>query len=359
MLYYIYVLNGPLRGSLIPLTPNHYTVVLYKSNYQESKKDSLKTIIYIPCDKEKEEKTLSITLDEKRGKNNQYTIEQSLNKDEKDKTYDIVLDKPIYLNDIPIFLISDKSTLSFSSFHFKNKKKSLNSIQKFVFSFTIIILLSIFLFSFFVLKNKDTETPPSIQESFNFKGFEGNENYYCVYDKSYPIFEKNSLSKEKIIYINTDKINNLLIDNNKKIVHLILKDQQKPIINFIYHNEHEKIKVINFINNRFTPYCLPIIHAISLPSIIDEMNKLPFAKTTGYKIEEKNNGLIFIFEDILDKENKIIIDDYIKKQTTLFGRKFIFYRENMSNPTLKNKAILQEDNGYIFLDSQHRYFPKG
>ncbi|UEQ27192.1 hypothetical protein [Proteus mirabilis] len=50
---------------------------------------------------------------------------------------------------------------------------------------------------------------------------------------------------------------------------------------------------------------------------------------------------------------------YIKKQAAFFGRKFIFFRENKVNINLKNKAMLQEDNGYIFLDNQHRYFPQG
>ncbi|HGN9120370.1 TPA: hypothetical protein ACK1SE_003326, partial [Proteus mirabilis] len=89
------------------------------------------------------------------------------------------------------------------------------------------------------------------------------------------------------------------------------------------------------------------------------INKLNFTKTIGYTIEEKNNGLIFIFDDELSVNDKEKFNAYIKKQTAIFGRKFIFYRENKVNINLKNKAMLQEDNGYIFLDNQHRYFPQG
>ena len=62
---------------------------------------------------------------------------------------------------------------------------------------------------------------------------------------------------------------------------------------------------------------------------------------------------------LLSRESKIKFEQFIKKQTSIFGRKFIFYRENIGNPALINKATLQEENGYIFIDSQHRYFPKG
>ncbi|MER1938778.1 PrgH/EprH family type III secretion apparatus protein, partial [Proteus terrae] len=133
----------------------------------------------------------------------------------------------------------------------------------------------------------------------------------------------------------------------------------KPIINFIYHNDKEKLKIIDAISSYFSKDCYPIIKEISISSIINDINELELTKTIGYTIEEKNNGLTFIFDDLLGKENKEKLDTYIKKQTTIFGRKFIFYRENISNPILKNKATLQEERGYIFLDNQHRYFPQG
>ncbi|MCS6732884.1 hypothetical protein NOM07_10955, partial [Proteus terrae] len=136
-------------------------------------------------------------------------------------------------------------------------------------------------------------------------------------------------------------------------------DKTKPIVNFIYHNDNEKLKIIGAIKNYFSENCYPTINEISIPSIINDINKLELTKTISYTIEEKNNGLTFIFDDLLDTKNKAKLDTYIKKQTAIFGRKFIFYRENISNPILKNKATLQEDRGYIFLDNQHRYFPQG
>ena len=49
----------------------------------------------------------------------------------------------------------------------------------------------------------------------------------------------------------------------------------------------------------FPKNCQPIIKELSIAKIVEEINKLNFTKTIGYTIEEKNNGLIFIFDDKL------------------------------------------------------------
>ncbi|WP_193015532.1 hypothetical protein [Proteus sp. FME41] len=358
MLYYIYILSGPLKNTILPLAPNHYVFFLYNNEYSEIEKNDDKTTIYIPCNKNEDKKKLSIILNEENRENNKYKIESSVIPKEIGKEYPLPINKPIYLNDIPAFLISDKSDLPFHSLDFKQRKKRKTITKRNLISLFLIFLLFIALFLYIEMPIEKKEAS-IVSKSLNFKGFKGNNGYYCIYDDLYPkVRIKNELETNNL-YIDIEKIKSLSIENNKKITHITLKDKNKPIITFLYHNENERLKIIDNINNVFSKDCQPIIKEVSIPYIIKDINKFEFTQTIGYTIEEKNNGVMFIFDDEINNKNKMMLDSYIKKQTAIFGRKFISYRENRQVPILKNKAILQEDRGYIFLDSQHRYFPQG
>ncbi|MEZ2685785.1 hypothetical protein ACBQ20_13405 [Proteus vulgaris] len=356
MLYYIYILSGPLKGTIIPLPPNRYSLFLYNKECIENKKENDRTILYIPCDKQEDEKKLVIILDEDNSENNKYRIESSLIQKETDKEYPLKIDSPIYSNDTPIILISDKNDLSFVSFDFKKKKKT-GIINKKIILLLILITLFFIALVFHIKGPTEEKIIPTVSKSLNFKGYQGKNGYYCVYDSLYPTSKIENTLENKIIYL--EKIKSLSTGNNHQKIHIIFKDKFKPIVSFFYHNETEKFKIINNINSDFSKNCQPTIKGISIPNIINNINEFQLTKTIGYTIEEKNNGLTFIFNDELSVSNKEELDTYIKKQTAIFGRKFIFYRENISNPMLKNKATLQEDHGYIFLDNQHRYFPQG
>lgn len=357
MLYYIYILNGPLKETIIPLPPNSYSLYLYNKECIENKEENEKTTLYIPCDKQEDEKKIAIILDEHNSENNKYKIENSLIQKEIDKEYPLKIDSPIYSNDIPFFFISDKYDLSFSSFHFK-KNNNKGILNKKIILLSILIILFFTLLIFYIKRPTIEENNTStVSISLNFKGFKGDNGYYCVYDELYSTSKIKDTLETKIIYL--EKIKTLSTGNRHKNINIMLRDRLKPIVSFFYHNESEKLRIVNTINAKFTKNCQPTIKEISIPDIINDINEFELTKTIGYSIEEKNNGLTFIFDNTLTIKNKEILDTYIKKQTAIFGRKFIFYREKISNPMLKNKAILQEDRGYIFLDNQHRYFPQG
>lgn len=359
MLYYIYILSGPLKGTIVPLPPNRYSFFLQnEKQHNDNKEENEKSVLYIPCDNKECEKKLTIILDGNNSENNKYIIERSFIPKEVNKEHALPINKPLYSNDIPIFLVSNKSDLSLNSSHFKKNTKRLITSKKAYISLILIISI-LMIFIFYTNRPKEKTITPIMSESLNFKGFQGENGYYCIFDDLYLLSKPKNNSESKVFYIDKRKIENLMIENSHKKIHLIFKDKTKPIVNFIYHNDNEKLKIIDGINNQFSESCSPTIKEISIPNIISDINKLEITKTIGYTIEEKNNGLIFIFDGLLDKKNKEKLDTYIKKQTAIFGRKFLFYRENISNPILKNKATLQEERGYIFLDNQHRYFPQG
>ncbi|MCB4819552.1 hypothetical protein LHV20_16015, partial [Proteus mirabilis] len=106
MLYYIYVLSGPLKGIITPLLPNQYSLILHSKEHIENKIENEKLTLYIPCNKKEHEKIITIMLDEHNTKNNKYKIEDGLISKEISKELPLELDKPIYINNFPIFLIS-------------------------------------------------------------------------------------------------------------------------------------------------------------------------------------------------------------------------------------------------------------
>ncbi|QAV22741.1 PrgH/EprH family type III secretion apparatus protein [Proteus hauseri] len=358
MFYYIYILHGPLKGTIFPLTASHYFISLYKNKSEDINADS--AVLHIPCYEEVEEKMLSITLDKSNVKNNKIKIENSKIADEIGKKFQLEIDKVFYLNDIPVFLISNKDNSPLSSIHLKKTKK-ISKNKKITVGTLLLIMLT--LISFFLFMSPSPISPIEVKkialnslEDLNLKGFNGKNNYYCIYDDTFSEWRKKYQINSNIIYIDIKNIKSSL---NNKIYNLTLKNKQKPIINFIYHNENEKISIIKIINKSFPSNCQANINRFSLPKIIDEINKFSFTQSIGYTIQEKKNGIIFIFDEKLTSGNKSILDNYIKKQTSIFGRKFIFYNENIDDIYLKNKSILQEDKGYIFINNQHRYFPQG
>lgn len=357
MLYYIYVLSGPLKGIITPLLPNQYSLILHSKEHIENKIENEKLTLYIPCNKKEHEKIITIMLDEHNTKNNKYKIEDGLISKEISKELPLELDKPIYINNFPIFLISHKDDLSITSFDLSSKKWTIN--RKIIVSFILVIVFFIVSFTFMngstTLQNKPKELA---FKSIYLNEYKGENGYLYIYTEPYSSKNliKDSDSKTKILFLNKEKIIKLATNNK---IHVTLKDNTKPIVSFFYYNKNEKLKIIQAINDNFPKNCQPIIKELSIAKIVEEINKLNFTKTIGYTIEEKNNGLIFIFDDELSVNDKEKFNAYIKKQAAIFGRKFIFYRENKVNINLKNKAMLQEDNGYIFLDNQHRYFPQG
>ncbi|MEQ4924308.1 hypothetical protein [Proteus hauseri] len=357
MFYYIYILHGPLKGTIFPLTSDRYFISLYKNKSKNINND--KATLYIPCDDKVEEKTLSVTLDKDNIKNNTIKIENSKIKDDIEKPFLLEIDKIFYLNDIPIFLISNKNNSPLSPSHFKKFKRKFDT-KKMIVGIFALIILPLIVFTLFMPHSEPKEIASTSLDSLNFKGFNGENDYYCIYDNLFPDEMKSTKTNSNIIYIDTSNINSLFNEeNNNKIYNLILKDKQKPTINFIYHNEYEKTNIIKAINKVIPLNCQINSYGLSLPKIIDDINKLSFIKETSYTIQEKKNGIIFIFDDSLTSENKTIIDNYIKKQTAIFGRKFITYHENISNPDSNYQATLKEEKGYIFINNQHRYFPQG
>ncbi|HDT2998728.1 TPA: hypothetical protein QHL53_000921 [Proteus mirabilis] len=357
MLYYIYVLSGPLKGIITPLLPNQYSLILHSTEHIENKVENEKLTLYIPCNKKEHEKIITIILDEHNTKNNKYKIEDSLNSKEISKELPLELDKPIYINNLPIFLISYKDDLSITSFDLNSKKWTIN--RKIIVSFILVIVFFIISFSFINVSKPLEKKPKELTfKSIYSNEFKGKNGYLCIYIAPYDSKNliKNSELKTKNLFLNKEKIIRLTTNNK---IHVTLKDNTKPIVSFFYYNKNEKLKIIQAINENFPKNCQPIIKELSIAKIIEDINKLSFTKTIGYTIEEKNNGLTFIFDEELNVNDKEKFNTYIKKQTAIFGRKFIFYRENKVNNNLKNKAMLQEDNGYIFLDNQHRYFPQG
>ncbi len=146
MLYYIYVLSGPLKGIITPLLPNQYSLILHSKEHIENKIENEKLTLYIPCNKKEHEKIITIMLDEHNTKNNKYKIEDGLISKEISKELPLELDKPIYINNFPIFLISHKDDLSITSFDLNSKKWTFN--RKIIVSFIFVIAFFIVSFTF-------------------------------------------------------------------------------------------------------------------------------------------------------------------------------------------------------------------
>lgn len=230
MLYYIYVLSGPLKGIITPLLPNQYSLILHSKEHIENKIENEKLTLYIPCNKKEHEKIITIMLDEHNTKNNKYKIEDGLISKEISKELPLELDKPIYINNFPIFLISHKDDLSITSFDLNSKKWTIN--RKIIVSFIFVIAFFIVSFTFMdvskLLENKPKELAFKSSYSNEFKGENG---YLCIYTEPYSSKNliKDSDSKTKISFLNKEKIIKLATNNK---IHVTLKDNTKPIVSF-------------------------------------------------------------------------------------------------------------------------------
>ncbi|WP_109938075.1 hypothetical protein, partial [Proteus mirabilis] len=235
MLYYIYVLSGPLKGIITPLLPNQYSLILHSKEHIENKIENEKLTLYIPCNKKEHEKIITIMLDEHNTKNNKYKIEDGLISKEISKELPLELDKPIYINNFPIFLISHKDDLSITSFDLNSKKWTIN--RKIIVSFIFVIAFFIVSFTFMdvskLLENKPKELAFKSSYSNEFKGENG---YLCIYTEPYSSKNliKDSDSKTKISFLNKEKIIKLATNNK---IHVTLKDNTKPIVSFFYYNK--------------------------------------------------------------------------------------------------------------------------
>lgn len=209
MLYYIYVLSGPLKGIITPLLPNQYSLILHSKEHIENKIENEKLTLYIPCNKKEHEKIITIMLDEHNTKNNKYKIEDGLISKEISKELPLELDKPIYINNFPIFLISHKDDLSITSFDLNSKKWTIN--RKIIVSFIFVIAFFIVSFTFMdvskLLENKPKELAFKSSYSNEFKGENG---YLCIYTEPYSSKNliKDSDSKTKISFLNKEKLSN-------------------------------------------------------------------------------------------------------------------------------------------------------
>ncbi|EPQ0239614.1 hypothetical protein NRH12_003828, partial [Proteus mirabilis] len=214
MLYYIYVLSGPLKGIITPLLPNQYSLILHSKEHIENKIENEKLTLYIPCNKKEHEKIITIMLDEHNTKNNKYKIEDGLISKEISKELPLELDKPIYINNFPIFLISHKDDLSITSFDLNSKKWTIN--RKIIVSFIFVIAFFIVSFTFMdvskLLENKPKELAFKSSYSNEFKGENG---YLCIYTEPYSSKNliKDSDSKTKISFLNKEKIIKLATNN--------------------------------------------------------------------------------------------------------------------------------------------------
>lgn len=201
MLYYIYVLSGPLKGIITPLLPNQYSLILHSKEHIENKIENEKLTLYIPCNKKEHEKIITIMLDEHNTKNNKYKIEDGLISKEISKELPLELDKPIYINNFPIFLISHKDDLSITSFDLNSKKWTIN--RKIIVSFIFVIAFFIVSFTFMdvskLLENKPKELAFKSSYSNEFKGENG---YLCIYTEPYSSKNliKDSDSKKNFIF---------------------------------------------------------------------------------------------------------------------------------------------------------------
>ncbi|EST57591.1 hypothetical protein K151_2587 [Proteus hauseri ZMd44] len=359
MLYYLYILNGPLKYTKISLIPNEYSILIYNKRNEIHADDANE--FYIPCEDENLVKKINIKLKNTEEEQTTLVIEESVIADEIGVESKIYFDKPIYLNDTPMLLISKKANLPKEMLVFQKKTNHVKTRKKtsIILITCLFLLLSVLaLFSFFDKKEVNNVVPKPTLSVENYHYFLGLKNHYCLYDESTPEWIKNN-NNNQYSYIDIKKLNLIFNGESKRINNIMIKEDSKPTIAFIYHNNHEKEKINSVIQQQFSSFCQPEIKAISIPSLIEQINSLSFIKETSYQIKEEKNGITFIFDGILNRESKIKFEQFIKKQTSIFGRKFIFYRENIGNPALINKATLQEENGYIFIDSQHRYFPKG
>lgn len=359
MIYYIYILSGPLKNTKFSLVPEHYLIYLYKKHHEINDNNEEKATLYIPCDNEQKEIIISLTLSDESKDSIQYTIENSIEKNEIGNIFNLNLDEPLYINDIPILFISKESNLSLPTFQRKKIKQPIKYKKIVIGIFIFIILLSSSLFFIIPKKSEQEIAKQSMDNLLSFNGFHGQNGYYCIVDDSFFPEENIIDEKNKFQSIDRSTINKNLNNKNKHIINIIFKDNQKPIINFLYHNASEEKKIIESIDKIFPSNCKPNIHALSLPNIIENINNFSFIQEIGYTIQEQKNKVIFIFDDKLSKDDKVKLESFIKKQTTIFGRKFIAYDEKISDPNLSNKGILQEDGGYIFINDKHRYFPQG
>ncbi|MGN3439593.1 hypothetical protein ACTFWT_15190 [Proteus penneri] len=359
MLYYLYILNGPLKYTKISLTPNEYSISTYNKRNKIHNNDANQ--IYIPCSDEELVKKVNVKLKNTEEDQSTLVIEESVIANEIGVEMDIYFNKPIYFNNIPMFLISKNDNLEKELLVFKNKSSNITPRKKIAIILITVIFFSLLSISFLFFNKKEINNiiPEPTLSVENYHYFLGLKNHYCLYDDSAPEWVKTNNNNSRYSYIDIKKLNLIFNKESKITNNIIIKNNSNPIISFVYHNNHEKDKISSVIQQQFSTFCQPTIKAISIPSLIEEVNTLSFIKKVSYQIKEDKNGITFIFDDVLNKESKIKFEQFIKKQTFIFGRKFIFYRESIGNPDLINKATLQEENGYIFIDSQHRYFPKG
>ncbi|MEH1462076.1 hypothetical protein V7I52_21090, partial [Proteus mirabilis] len=214
------------KGIITPLLPNQYSLILHSKEHIENKIENEKLTLYIPCNKKEHEKIITIMLDEHNTKNNKYKIEDGLISKEISKELPLELDKPIYINNFPIFLISHKDDLSITSFDLNSKKWTIN--RKIIVSFIFVIAFFIVSFTFMdvskLLENKPKELAFKSSYSNEFKGENG---YLCIYTEPYSSKNliKDSDSKTKISFLNKEKIIKLATNNK---IHVTLKDNTKP-----------------------------------------------------------------------------------------------------------------------------------
>lgn len=354
--YYLYILSGPLKGTKTSLSSHHYSILLYNGENRRNSEHKNKINLYIPFDDDFSNVNIDIKLDQENDNDNFFIINN--NKLVKEKTEKLTLDNPIYLNDIPILLISKSDNININELNFslnKMKVKTYSTVSIFIFTLT----LTLFILYYLLKDNKFIDETVDIPIQLSPLNYKGENNHLCLYDDSVPEWIKTENREGEYIYVDINKVKNSLISRQHKINHLILSDKEKPKVIFIYQNEIEKEKEINAIQHQFPDNCYPEIISISMNNLINEINKISFIQKSDYEIKKDKNRLVLIFNSNLSYQDKSTLNQFIKKQTSFFGRKFIFYQENIGKSELQNKTMLQESKGYIFIDNKHLYFPNG
>lgn len=354
--YYLYVLNGPLKGTKTSLISHHYSIFLYNNKKGKNSSNTNKIDLYIPFDDDSSNAIIDVSLDKNNDENNKYILKN--NKLENKEINKLTLDKPIFFNEKPVLLISKSDDLNINTLKLSLKKEK-TKIYPIVF-ISIFFLMFVLFISYYCLKdNEIIDKGRDIQPQLSSLHYKGSNHHLCLYDDSLPEWINPENKTDKYIYVDMKKIRNALIDTPVKINHLILSDKEKPKVIFIYQNESEKEKEISIIQQQFPDDCAPEIISLPMDNLINEINKISFIKNTDYEIKKDKNRIILLFNTNLSYQEKSVLNQFIKKQTSFFGRKFIFYQENIGKPELQNKTALQESNGYIFIDNKHLYFPNG
>lgn len=68
--YYLYILNGPLKGTKTSLSSHHYSILLYNGENRRNSEHKNKINLYIPFDDDFSNVNIDIKLDQENDNDN-------------------------------------------------------------------------------------------------------------------------------------------------------------------------------------------------------------------------------------------------------------------------------------------------